>query len=193
MSEENTAPVEQQQEPAAIVEPKTNSVSYDSHRKLLGEKKAIQTELHELRAADELRKQEKLQANGKQDEVILALRKELADKDANYKTTTDKVAFDKFEAQCVLKAKELGCSDTESLMMYMSKERMASIQVDERLNANGDDLTRVVNELKELKPNLFTGSNINHNPVTMAGFKKQEVKTLREMSKSDIVSQLRNL
>ena len=194
MSEPITAPVEPIIEPVApIVEPQNNSVSYESHRKLLSEKKAIQKEAEELRVWRKEQELNKMQESGQKDEVIEALRKEIADRDEKFKSTTEKVAFDKFESQCVAMARDLNCDDTETLMMYMNKERMASIEIDDRLNANKDDLKRVIEEIKGLKPKLFEANSVNHNPITGVGFKKPEQKSVGDMSKDDIVTALRNL
>jgi len=168
-----------------------NMVSYDSHRTLLGEKKKLQAERNELRQWKEEQELTALEAKGKDKEVIAALREKLKESDEKFQSTTKKVAFDKFAGQAREVAVELGCTDVESLMLYMNKERMASIQTDDRLNANKDDLKRVIEEIKMQKNNLFSGNNINHTPVTMAGFKKEEPKTINEMSKDELLAQIR--
>ena len=171
-----------------------NQVSYDSHRKLLGEKKKVQDELNTLRAEKEAREQKELEATGQHEEVIKKLREQLADTEAKHKTTTEKVAYDKFSSQVSRVAKEMGCVDTRTLNEVMTQAQMAGVQLDDKLNANGEDLTRLIEEMKQDRPALFGTSKVNHTAFTgNTGFKKPEPKGLHDMSKEELIASLKIL
>jgi len=169
------------------------TVSYESHRKLLGEKKAAQDRLRELEAFKASVEEAKAIEEGNHTKVIESLREQLAKEKEEKGKITKTVAYEKFSSQVGKVAKELGCVDEATLMMFMDKERQASIQLDDKLNANKDDLLRVVNEIKEQKPFLFGSQTVNHTPVTMGGFKKPVEKTIADMSKEEIKAMARKL
>lgn len=175
-------------------------VSYESHRKLLGEKKDLSAkrakELEELTALREWKSDQELkkkEEDGDYKEVISSLREELKDTKTKMGETTKKVAFDKFSDQIKNAAKQSGCVDAETLVSLLTKEQMASVQTDDKLNANKDDLSRLLGDLKEARPYMFDGNNINHTAVNIGGFKKKEAKTVNEMSKDELITNLRSL
>ena len=167
-----------------------DTVSFDTHRKLLGEKKSLQAKLDEATTWRKDQEQAKQIQDGNHQEVITSLREDLKKERTTNLETTQKVAFDKFSNQVSAVAKDLGCVDTSTLTSLMTKEQMASVQIDDRLNANSDDLTRLVAEMKEARPYMFGGQTINHSPVSGASFNNKP-KMLNDMSKDDIVGQLK--
>lgn len=176
------------------------SVSYETYEKLLKQRKndqkknsAILEELEELREFQKSTQLQKQQEEGNFLEVIDGLRNDNKQLKQKIKETTEKVAFDKFSAQVKAVAKESGCVDTDTFMRLLSKDQMASVQMDDRMNANTEDIERLVSQFKENKPYMFGSHSVNHTPVNMGGFKKSEPKQVADMSKDEIVAALKQL
>ena len=165
----------------------SDTVSYESHQKLLSQHKNQRARLQEL---EEFKKNMELKAEeekGNLTGVIETLRNELREERERVKKTTEKIAFDKFSSQVKSVAKEHGCVDTDGLMKLLSKEQIASVQVDDKLNANTDDIQRLIGQFKEKKSYMFGSRPVNHTPVNLGGgFRKEEPKPLKGMTKEEI-------
>lgn len=152
-----------QPDSGAIVEDQANvenvqstkdNVAYETHRKLLGEKKKQQSELSELRETLQKLEQDKLLSEGKKDELIVALRKQNTEEKEGRITDQNNFAkssiIGKFEAM----AKEAGCTDPDLLM--------SAIDIDDLQDALNDDYSldlakvqKVIEDAKTRKPVLF--------------------------------------
>ena len=176
-----------------VVKQKTeDTVPYASHLKLLAQRKTDQEELNTLKDWKKEQEQKKQEEDGNYKDVITSLREELATVKTETSETKKKIAFSKFSSQIADVAKESGCVDTETLIALLNKKQMASVQVDDDMNANKEDMARLVGELKESKPYMFGATNVNHTPLNVGGFKKTEVKTVAAMTKEEIAAQLRS-
>lgn len=167
-----------------------NQVSYDSYRKLLGEKKAVQEKLRELedfKSAMELEKKERL---GQHEEVINSLREENKRLKNENTLTKQNFAYSKFEDQVKSFAVKEGCVNPDKLLRLMTKEQIKAVEITDNFEANKDDLKRLMTTLKEEHADigLFKATSANFTPVT--GTSKPEKKSLAEMSKDEILNQL---
>ena len=140
-----------------------DSVSYDTHKRLLGQHKKMRGELDELRTTQQLAAENKLQAEGKKDEVIDSLREQLRnEKDGRSKEKTSYV-WDRVTNQVKLEASRQGCKDPDMLIELLTKDELNTIQVGDDLKVNFDDVRNVI-ESRKLKHNnigLFS-SNVSH-------------------------------
>ena len=129
-----------------------DQVSYDTHRKLLGQHKKMRGELDELRSANQLASENKLQAEGKKDEVIDSLREQLrTEKDGRSKERTS-YAWDRVTNQVKMEATKQGCKDPDMLIDLLTKDELATIQVSDDFKVNFDDVRNVI-ESRKLKHN----------------------------------------
>ncbi len=147
---ENASPVgEPTKPPEAPVE---RSVSYESHQRLLNEKKTVQKQFDEMRSRIEQYEQEKLESEGKLKELNDNLKKQLAksndEKAQLAKTVQDKVIFSQFAR----KAQELGCVDVK--LAYQATD-LSDIDVTSDLELDDVKLTEKLNALTKDKHFLF--------------------------------------
>lgn len=167
--------------------------SYESYRELLGEKKELQQKYRELKAwREEVDLKEKEQ-QGKHKEVIDSLRSENKKLKDDLLMKTKSFAYSKFEEQIKYEAAKNNCVNPDKLMKLLTKDQIKSVQVDDTFKVNKDDLTRLMNDLKDEHKDigLFKNTNVNVNNVT--GDFKAEKQDLTKMSKDDIISRLRSL
>jgi len=161
------------------------------NRELLGKTKKLKDELAEMQ---EWKRQQELadqERKGDLQGVIESLREE------NSKLKTEKgevqknYAFTTFSEQIKRAAAKEGCTNPDKLLKLMTAEQMKSVEVDDSFRVNGDDLTRLMDTLKEEHSDigLFKRQNVNIHTVT--GQAKVEDKTIANMSKEEIMAYAR--
>lgn len=133
---------------------KDNAVSYDSHRKLLSEKKKLQVQMEEMQSHLQSLTDEKLQADGKKDELIDSLKKKAT-------TTEDKLkkAVSYFANRAVTgalreEAIKAGCVSVDDLIKLSD---LSLIDVTEDFEINVDQVKHLVEEAKKSRGYLFQG------------------------------------
>ena len=139
------------------VEPKAtdvkDSVSYDSHRKLLGEKKDLQAKYEKLMEEMDSVRGEKLKAEGNKDELL----KQYEDKVRNLTQTLQKTKADYgwqvVSTQLSQAASKAGCIDTEALMKL--EPGFDSIEVGDNFKVQDEDVSRVIELAKDKYSYLF--------------------------------------
>ena len=176
------------------------TVAYDSYKKVLAERKADQAKAKQaLTEAQELRERlkdielEKQQREGNKDDVIAALRKELTEtktslveKDRGYASTI-------IEGQIKAKAAELGCEDMGLFMAGLTQkgDLLTSVEVSDNFQVNTEDLSRVVERMKEEHPRLFKKKDIQvHDVTSINNFTNRQDKP---KTKDDIINQIKLL
>ena len=176
------------------------TVAYDSYKKVLAERKADQAKARQaLDEAQTLREQlkeielEKQAKEGNKDDVIAALRKELTetktslvDKDRGYASTI-------IEGQIKAKAAELGCEDMGLFMAGLNQkgDLLTSVEVSDNFQVNTEDLSRVVESMKEAHPRLFKKKDIQVHDVNSFTINKQGQG--KPQTKDDIINQIKLL
>ena len=144
-------------------------VAYDSYQKAVAERKADQARAKKaMEEAAELRERlkeielDKQQAEGNKDDVIVTLRKELGEVKENLANKDRGYARSIIEGQLSAKATELGCDDLGLFMagLNQSDGLLAGVEVDDNFQVNTEDLTRVVEKMKDKHPRLFKEKNV---------------------------------
>jgi len=131
-----------------VENPSKDSVAYDTYRKVLSEKKKVQEQLAELAKERDAANQNKLQAEGKKDEVIEALRKQMAEKDKTLETKTNAYAWNVVSAQIKSELAREGCVNPDKALRLIDKEELAGIEVSDDYLVNIEDLKRVVDKVR---------------------------------------------
>lgn len=134
-----------------------NENNYPKHfvDKLLGEKKKVAAEAEELRKKLAEIETEKLQAQGKDKELIEALKKQVAESQTSLKKTQSQYAQNVIFASIKAEAVKQGCIDTD-LLMEVAKKRLDTLTVDETtFEVSQEDLTRMVSTIATEKSILF--------------------------------------
>lgn len=131
---------------------KKDSVSYDSHLKLLNEKKKTQQELADTKAKLEEYEQAKLEAEGKLREALENAKKSAASEKEKglkiFKTASEKA----IRSQFLRKAEALGCVDAD---MAMKACDFSALSLTEDFEFDDKELDVKIQELTKTKPYLF--------------------------------------
>ena len=162
----------------------------DKNRQLLEEMRTLKSELKEhkqFKADLELKEKEQ---QGQYQEVIAALRDENKTLKEKHEADKKAAAFNKFKTEISSLASAEGCADIDLMFAAMTKEEMASVEVDDHFNVNQDDAKRLVTQIKERKPILFGNKSVNVNNVN-GGF-KIEKPSVDSMSKEELLNKIYN-
>ena len=126
-----------------------DKVAYETYRKVLGEKKKRDAEVQELRDRLNAIELDKKQAEGNKDEVIASLRSELEKSKSQVSETKKNFAWNIMQSQIKSEAVNRGCKNPDGLIRLLSKDDLASIEIDDQFNVNKDDLSRVLDGVAE--------------------------------------------
>jgi hypothetical protein len=136
--------------------------------------------------------QSKLQAEGKKDELIAQLQADIREANGNYNKTKAKYALKTVKSQIALKAKELGCIDTEMLTKAMNLEGLQVNIVDDDFNVDEANLMTELDAVRKQKAYLFkqpgpefrdSTPNTNIAKTGPVDFSKMTTAQIIEMSK----------
>jgi hypothetical protein len=121
-------------------------------QRLLAEKKKEQEKRRGLEERLSLLEQEKLEAEGKKDELIKTLKAQAQETAKKYNQATATYAQKLVESQLSQKAKEFGCVDTELLAKAID---LNSLEVSEDFTVDAQSLETQLNQIRQSKPYLF--------------------------------------
>lgn len=162
------------------------------NKELLGlMQKEKQTKNELLQKIQEIER-EKLQAEGKKDELITQLNADLKKTKSEYNQTKAKYAMKAVTSQVAAKARELGCIDTEMLTKAMNLENLQVTIVDDDFNVDEAGLMSALDEVKKTKTYLFnkagpvindTTPGTNIAKTSEPDFTKMTTKEIMELAK----------
>jgi Asp-tRNA(Asn)/Glu-tRNA(Gln) amidotransferase C subunit len=141
-----------------------DTVSHDTYKKTVGEVKRLKEQLKEaLTLKDKLAEleQNEQMRQGKHEETITTLRKQLEDTKKSEKAVFQKYAFKSLGEQVRVEAMKHGCVDPDALMKLAD---LSDVEIDaETFEADKDKLAEIVASVKTTKPYLFnkSGPKIN--------------------------------
>lgn len=165
------------------------TVSYDSHAKLLGEKKRLAKEMEALRAQVEAIESQKLEAEGdlkKQNEM---LKQKLKEKDERLSGTVKSFSQKAVKAQFNQVAEKMGCVDPE---MAFRAVDINDIELDENFNFDVKGLTATLEELAKQKSYLFK-KDVSAPRDRTPGINGPATKSTDEMNTDELWAELRKL
>lgn len=164
-------------------------VSYDSHAKLLGEKKKLQEKLGELQAYKDQLEQEKLQAEGQWKELAQK-NKTLAD---DFKTKNlniiKQVSEKAVKSQFLREAEKLGCVDSDLAFKAVSFD---DLEITEDFEFDSQKLVSKIQDLTKSKPHLFK-KNFQLPPDQIPSNQNMATKNLSELTENEIKQLLKQL
>jgi hypothetical protein len=126
-----------------------NTVAYESHKKLLAEKKNLQSRFEDLEKKFNNINEEKLSSEGKKDELLEAYKKQIADKD----DLINNFAYTSVSKDVKLKAQAMGCVDTDALIKLIDLTAFNNISND--LSIDSDEANVMLEDSKKRYPYLF--------------------------------------
>jgi hypothetical protein len=137
-----------------------DTVAYDTHRKLLGEKKQVAAALAEAQARLEALEQDKLSSEGKKDELITKLQKATQEKEEKLKKVVGAFQYRAVSNKFVEKAKAEGCIKPDKLMALAD---LSSVEVDVENDfaVSEESVTTIIENLKKEVPFFFQKGTVN--------------------------------
>lgn len=192
MEKENHAPAEQPSKSSGDAGEK-GKVAYESFQKVLGEKKQTQEKLSSAEAELKALREEKLQREGKSQELIDEYRKTIEKLSSDLKDTKNNYAWSTVKKEIRTEAEKHGCTDSEKLIRLMDNDDLKTLSenIGDDFSINKESLKNVIEKNK--KDNFFLFSSAgktfvtgNPNPKSPEPEKKQ--KDLKEMTTDEIKS-----
>lgn len=145
------------QESAAPVSDESShrdSVKYETYQRTLSEAKKAKARLAELEAKTSLLEQEKLEGEGKKDELIAKLKERVSDVEKKYKEGVGNFAYQSLQSQIQSEATKLGCVDVDALTRLVDLD---VLDVDEStFRADSEQVRDLVESAKRDRPYLFS-------------------------------------
>lgn len=155
MEQTDTAPAEQTAEAGGAVE-KPQNVSFESHQKLLGEKKNLKAKYDELEKRLKDIESNKLEAEGKKDEALNSYKKRVEELEGSLSTTKKSFAWNTVVGEIKREAMKQGCVNPDKLIRLMSDDQLNAIEIDDNFAVSVDSVKRVVEESKKDNGFIFS-------------------------------------
>lgn len=173
-----------------------DSVAYETHRKLLGEKKALQAQHAEAQARLEALEQERLSSEGKKDELIQKLQKATLEKEDKLKKVVGAFQYRAVSNKFVEKAKAEGCLKPEKLMALADLSAI-EVDVENDFAVSDESVTSIIENLKKEVPFFFQKADVKIHDTTpnskIDTSKKDFTSKLSEMSRDDLLKLVKTL
>lgn len=192
MVEENqNAPVGQSEETSGNSEKKADSVAYESYMKALNEKKNAQAKLSEYEQELQKLREEKLEREGKIEELNTQYRSERDQYKSELEKTKQQYAWNSLTNSIKAEASKHGCLDTDLLIKAIEDDDLKRINVGEDFSIDMDSLSSVIADTKKKRPMLFKNTSVpvangtpNTKPKPKNNLKDMSLDELREAYKN---------
>lgn len=187
MNEQDQAPVEQTDSTSGESVKAKDSVSFDSHQKLLKEKKSLLSKYSELESMVSKLSQEKDMAEGNKDKVIDELKKQNQQIKSDFEKTKQTYTWSTLTSEIKREAAKNGCKDPDKLLRLMSDEDLRSLEIGEDFSIDSGSLKELIEKNRKENHFLFDSSI----KQTVAGIpsKKPPVeqeKSIKELSLDEL-------
>jgi hypothetical protein len=156
-------------------------VSYHTYKRVLGNLK--KTEKEKAQLLDELQKREdeKLQAEGKKDDLITRITQERDEAKKQVDLQNRKYAYQLISTQVMNEIAKRGAKDPGALVRLLDSE-FSNLEWDENMTVNESDLRRMVDSAQKKYPYFFEKAAPNVNDGIPAGAPINAGKTLKDLS-----------
>ena len=172
-----------------------NIPSYEWHRRVLGENKKYKSQLTDAQQRLEAYEQKEMEAQGKHQDLIAALRDENQKLKAGISERDQVYTWSKRSEALRHVASQQGCVKPDHLLRLMDEDVLKQIQVDDSYNPVAEDVARVVESFKG-NPDyqyLFRAKAHSVDTVTPnSKVQKKERRKVSEMSSDEIAKYLAN-
>lgn len=170
-----------------------NIPSYEWHRRVLGENKKYKSQLTDAQERLKAYEQKEMEAQGKHQDLITALREENQKLKAGIDERDQVYTWSKRSEALRHVASQQGCVKPDHLLRLMDQDVLNQIEVDENYNPVFDDVNRVVESFKG-NPDyqyLFRANTHSVNTVNpTAKIEKEAPKALNEIPLSQRIAML---
>lgn len=158
------------------------SVDVKPHAGILSDLKKERDKRRELESKFQELERQKLEAEGKKDELIQSYKKQLDE----YKNQVATSIKSKVEDQVAMKARDLGCVDTELLLKAVD---LSQVEVDSRSFkiTDPESVTMMIEQVRKSKPYMFKQSGPEIRDGVPAA-KPNTQKPFHEMTREEMVA-----
>jgi len=170
-----------------------NSVAYDTHKKLLGEKKKMQSQFTEMQDKLKSFEDRELETNGQKDELIASLRGRLEESESKYGNAEKAFAWRQINSAIEKEALSQGCSRPDKLVRLLDDADINSIELDQGYMVNNKDVEAIIGKAKEDNAFLFSQKKINVVDQTPVNGINNKTKSMSEMTPAEVKEQIRLL
>lgn len=177
-----------------------NKVSFESYDRVVRDNKKLQARFKEveqtlnekLKLIDDFEKGE-LESQGKKDELIAKLKKELGDKDAQLKEKTNTFAYERLKDQIRAEAVKAGCVNPEKLFKLLDPSDLRGIKLNDRFSADENEIKSLVDKAKEDHSDIGLFGAISKRPNDVIPNSQTQKVIGKDDLKNLSVEQLKNL
>ncbi len=128
---------------------KHDGIAYDTYKKAISQYKRANDRVAELENALQSYEQDKMQSEGKKDEVIASLKKQLGELQEQHRKTNASYTWNVVGAQIKSELAARGVRNADKALNYakaVHKDDLATIAVDDQYNVDSTDLGRFVDK-----------------------------------------------
>lgn len=154
MSTKQEDPVDPNQDPVDQDPKVSDKIPYDTHKKLLNEKRNLATKYEETARKLKEYEDKRLEETGEQSKLIESLRSQLKEKDSKLEKVVGNFAHVSLEEKLRAEAVKHGCVDVD---LFLKAADKSAVQVDYENGfvANPDDMKNLIEQTKKNHPRLF--------------------------------------
>ena len=159
-----------------------DKVAYDTHRKLLAEKKNLQAKYEEMEKQFNEINEQKLQSEGKKDELLEAYKQKIG----TYEEKFNNFAYSAVSNNVALEAQQMGCVDNDALVKLVD---LSSLNVGDNFSVDKEEVRTMLESVKKERPYLFKPVNPNVNTGVPKDFNSETGKVdFSKMSHEEMVA-----
>lgn len=159
-----------------------DQVSYETHRKLLAEKKNLQAKIAEFEAAQKSQEQQQLEQQGKLKELNDALKKEADLLKKAQKDMAVKYGSKVLTQEIKSVAKSLGANE-KALDMIVKSGDWSAVEISDDFEVKTESIKDALVAMQKDLPELFKTSKAAPNDLPINGIKKGAFSSSIDMSK----------
>ena len=169
-----------------------DSVSYQTHRKLLSEKKEWQSKATSLEERLNALEQEKQQAEGNKDQVIESLKKQTNEEKEKNKKLANFFKFQVVSDKVERKAIEAGCVDPKTLVKNLDLTNIEP-DIDNGFAVDEQAINTAIENAKKELPYFFSQHKPKINDVVPRTINGTPEKGAAEMSRDELLKALKEI
>jgi hypothetical protein len=160
-----------------------DTVAYGTHKKLLAEKKNLQSRFEEMEKQFNSMNEDKLTSEGKKDELLEAYKAKLN----GYEEKFNNFAYSAVSNNVALEANKMGCVDQDALVKLVD---LTSLNVGDNFSVDKDEVKVMLEDVKKQRPYLFKAINPNINTGTPKDFNSAGAKgpDFSKMTQAEMVA-----
>lgn len=169
--------------PESVVKPNNIEALENKNRELIAKMKSEREKREAVEARLDAIEQEKLESQGKYQDINKSLKERLAAVEKEKADTVNRFRFNAVDSSLRQAALEAGCEKPEAVLKLLEREEKEAIQVDENYRVDVQTVSPILERLKTEYPMLFKKTSIPVKDIPPGGvIPKDEVKmTEQEM------------